>query len=111
MEINCQELQQVLKQTPNDIFLLDVRERAEAEICQIEGSYLAPMSELAMQLNHHLDHFPQDQKIVIYCHHGVRSLKVLYFLLNNGFKADNLVSLKGGIDAWANQIEPSLQRY
>ena len=47
--------------------------------------------------------------IVFYCHHGVRSVQALLYLRQQGF--DNVRSMKGGIDAWAQQIDPGMTRY
>ena len=55
---------------------------------------------------HELD---PDSEIVVYCHHGVRSLQVVHFLHQHDF--EHVVSLAGGIDAWAIEIEPEMARY
>ena len=52
---------------------------------------------------------PDDVPIIVYCHHGIRSLNVARYLAHVGF--ENVANLQGGIDAWARQIDPSLPRY
>lgn len=85
--------------------LLDVREPWEYQTCRIEGSTLAPMNTIPARAQE-LD--PETETVVI-CHHGARSLQVALFLERNGFS--NLYNLQGGVDAWADQVEPSMPRY
>ncbi len=85
--------------------LLDVREDEEVAIVRLPGAIHIPMSEVPGRL-HDLD---PDKEIVVYCHHGVRSLRVAQFLLQRDF--DNVVNLAGGIDAWAIEVEPGMKRY
>lgn len=56
-----------------------------------------------------LDRLDPDRPVVALCHHGMRSLRVAAFLRQNGFA--QAVSLAGGIDAWARQIDPAMARY
>lgn len=106
-EITSHQLAEMLKSQSDDLFLLDVREENEVEICRIDGSVHIPMNLIPL----YLDKIPDDKQIVIYCHHGVRSLNVAYYLVNNGFDDDTLYNLKGGIDDWAIEIDPSMHRY
>jgi len=85
--------------------LLDVREPWEYQTCRIEGSTLAPMNTIPARAQE-LD--PQTATVVI-CHHGTRSLQVALFLERNGFA--NLYNLQGGVNAWANQVDPAMPRY
>ena len=88
--------------------LLDVRTPEEFEIVNLShvGGHLhIPMDTI----QDNLDKLDKDQPILIYCHHGVRSMHVQYFLLQNGY--DQVYNLIGGIDAWANEVEPNLTRY
>jgi rhodanese-related sulfurtransferase len=87
------------------IVLLDVREPDEVEFVRISGAVHIPMGEIPGRL-HELD---PDQEIVVYCHHGVRSMQVVHFLLQRDF--ENVVNLAGGIDAWAAAVEPEMPRY
>ena len=89
----------------NEVILIDVREQWEFDICQIKGAILMPMGEIAesyVKLN-------KDSKIVLYCHSGIRSMHVADFLLSKGFQS--LANLQGGIDAWAQEIDTTVERY
>lgn len=88
--------------------LIDVRTPEEFEIVNLNhiGEHLhIPMDTIESRVSE-LD---KEQNYVIYCHHGVRSMHVQYFLLQNGF--DQVYNLVGGIDAWTNEVEPDLPRY
>ena len=85
--------------------LLDVREGFEREICHIPGSSHIPLGQLPAQA----DALPRDTEIIVYCHHGARSLRAAKFLRERGF--DKAVSMAGGIDQWAREIDPSMTRY
>jgi rhodanese-related sulfurtransferase len=85
--------------------LLDVREPWEYQTCRIEGSTLAPMNTIPSRVQ---DLDPGTETVVI-CHHGARSFQVGLFLERNGFS--NLYNLQGGINAWADQVEPTMPRY
>ena len=85
--------------------LLDVREPDEFAICRIEGSREIPMR----QIPENLASLPRDRLILALCHHGRRSMRVTEFLRANGFP--QVTSVMGGIDAWAEQIDPTVPRY
>ena len=85
--------------------LLDVREAFEVATCAIAGSQHIPMR----QVPEALPDLPRDRLILVHCHHGGRSLRVTQFLRANGFT--QVSNVAGGIDAWAEQIDPSLARY
>ena len=85
--------------------LLDVREPEEVAIVRLPGSVHIPMGEVPGRL-HELD---PDKETIVYCHHGVRSLRVANFLAQRDF--EHVMSLAGGIDAWAVEIEPGMRRY
>jgi sulfur-carrier protein adenylyltransferase/sulfurtransferase len=87
------------------LVLLDVREPHEHEITALEGAQLIPTGELPDRLGE-LDDRAQ---IVTYCHHGTRSLKALEILRAAGFA--KVRSLRGGIDAWAVNVDPEMPRY
>lgn len=89
----------------NNTILIDVREDWEFEICSIEGAQLLPMSTIA-QTYAQLD---KNSHLSIYCHHGVRSLRVIHFLQSQGY--ENLINLQGGIDAWSSVIDSSVAKY
>ncbi len=87
------------------ILLLDVREPFEYGICHIEGARLIPLGELESRL----DELRGSGEIVVHCKAGMRSEKALRFLQSRGF--NNLSHVPGGIDAWADEIDPSMARY
>jgi len=85
--------------------LLDVREPHEYEIARIPGATLFPLSTLASRL-HELD---SARTYTIACHRGTRSVQAFHLLRTAGFA--KLQVLAGGIDAWAERIDPSMPRY
>ncbi len=89
------------------LLLLDVREPFEADIARIEGSRLVPLGTLERALAE-LEPY-RDRTIVVYCHRGGRSRKACEILLSRGF--DRVENLSGGIDSWAENVDPSLARY
>jgi rhodanese-related sulfurtransferase len=88
-----------------EIKLLDVRERWEYNISHIQNSILIPLSEFNSRFNE----LNPDDNIIVVCHHGVRSYRVTEFLLSKGFK--KVKNLQGGIDAWSQQVDPSIPLY
>ena len=103
-EITATELAQEM-QEKTDLLLIDVREPHERDICHIAGSILVPLGELPARL----DDIDGHGETVTYCHSGVRSMRALEILRAAGFA--NVRSLRGGIDAWATQVDPSVPRY
>ncbi|MBL8798868.1 MAG: molybdopterin-synthase adenylyltransferase MoeB [Planctomycetia bacterium] len=87
------------------VFILDVRNPPEYAICQIPGSTLLPLPELPQRFGE-LD---RNREIVVHCKSGMRSAKAVQFLREQGFT--KLKNLKGGILAWAEQIDPSMPKY
>ena len=85
--------------------LLDVREPWEFRTCRIAGSMLAPMNTIPARAQE-LD---RESDTVVICHHGTRSFQVGLFLERNGFS--KLYNLMGGVNAWADQVEPTMPRY
>ncbi len=88
----------------DDVFLLDVREPHEYQICHLSG-HLIPVGDLPQRV-HELD---SSREIVAYCKSGVRSAKAVEFLRSIGFR--RVRNLTGGIDAWAERIDQSMPRY
>lgn len=85
--------------------LIDVREDWEREIAAIPDSRHVPITEMGTRL----DEFPPDRDIILYCHHGARSLQVARWLEWQGY--DRLANLEGGIDAWSLHVDPQTPRY
>lgn len=86
--------------------LIDVREPAEHAICHIEGAALIPMRTIPQHLS---DLSDCGERIVLFCHHGVRSLSVVEWLRGQGVA--NCQSMTGGIDLWSARIDPKVPRY
>jgi rhodanese-related sulfurtransferase len=85
--------------------LIDVREPWEFEHCRIEGSQLVPLGQLVARLSE----LPQERPLVIVCHHGNRSGVATDFLRRAGF--DDVSNLRGGVEAWAIDVDPKMPRY
>jgi rhodanese-related sulfurtransferase len=85
--------------------LVDVREPFELEICRLEGALAVPLGELPARLGELDSH----REIVTVCHRGHRSLRARDILRAAGFP--RVKSLRGGLDAWAIEIDPSMERY
>lgn len=105
-EISAHELRELLAEGHSSCVLLDVREKWEFEEAKIDGSILMPMGEVPARANQELD---PDARIVAICHHGVRSMSVTAWLREQGF--EHVQSLRGGIDAWAALVDPTIPRY
>ena len=103
-QLTPQQLQDKLSAS-SDILLLDVREPEEAALCRLPNSILIPMNELSMRQNE----LPDGKEIIVYCHHGIRSQYCALYLADAGF--EQTANLKGGIDAWAREIDPAIPRY
>jgi rhodanese-related sulfurtransferase len=103
-EISVQQLQQMRnKQEPFQ--LIDIREPYEIEICHIDGQHI-PMAEILDRK----DEINHDIPVIIHCRSGKRSSAVVH-ALENHFGFTNLYNLKGGILAWASEIDTSLEQY
>ena len=90
----------------NKARLIDVREPWEFATASITGSMLMPMGDVPARAHQELD---PDERLVILCHHGQRSLNVAVWLRNQGF--EQVQSLRGGIDAWSAEIDQTVARY
>lgn len=89
------------------LLLLDCREPDEHAIARISGSTLIPMQEIPTRLEE-LEPW-REKPLVVHCHHGVRSLRVVEFLRGKGFSTAQ--SLAGGIDAWSVDVDAEVPRY
>ena len=106
LETTCAAVKELLD-TRIDFLLLDCREPDEHELVKIDGSTLLPMGQLSDRLGELESH--RQRHIIVHCHHGVRSLRVANWLKDQGFIM--VQSMAGGIDAWAQEIDPSINRY
>ena len=90
-----------------DFFLLDCREPSEYAIAKLDAAVLIPIREIPSRLPE-LESV-RDQRIVVHCHHGGRSMQVTQWLRQQGFaKVQNMT---GGIDAWSHEIDSTVARY
>jgi sulfur-carrier protein adenylyltransferase/sulfurtransferase len=85
--------------------LIDVREAFEYEIARIDGAKLIPLGEIAERV----DELQRERPIVVHCHSGRRSAEAVRLLQQRGFA--NVYNLEGGIDAWSDQVDPSVPKY
>ena len=104
--IDCQNVKSKLDSAKN-FLLLDCREQDEWNYVHIEGATLLPMSEIQDRVGELNDYRSSD--IIVYCHHGGRSLQVAQWLQQQGF--NSVLSMSGGIDTWAQKIDSRLARY
>ncbi|MBM3783868.1 MAG: hypothetical protein FJW30_05875 [Acidobacteria bacterium] len=88
--------------------LIDVREPEEWALCRIEGANLVPMNTVPGRLQE-LESQADSTPLVVYCHHGVRSLNVVHWLRAQG--VENCVSMAGGIDRWSMEADRDVPRY
>jgi adenylyltransferase/sulfurtransferase len=103
-EITARELAAMI-QGGRKLLLVDVREQNEWEICRIPGAKLLPLSVLPERVGE----LPRDQLIVLHCRSGKRSMKALDLLRQQGFT--DLKSVRGGIEAWSADVDPTVPRY
>jgi adenylyltransferase/sulfurtransferase len=105
-EINPRELA-VHLENGQAVQLIDVRQPWESQLVKLPGSLPIPLGDLPQRVKD----IPTEPAVavVLYCHHGVRSLSAVEYLRRLGYS--NVRSLAGGIDAWACEVDPTLPRY
>ena len=112
-EITPAELQAIFTdENSSSVRLIDCREDDEWAICRIDSpagqsTELIPLSRFAAEAPAKLA--DETTPIVVYCHHGMRSMNATLFLRERG--VENVWSLAGGIDLWSAQVDPSVPRY
>jgi rhodanese-related sulfurtransferase len=104
-EMSPLQVYNYLQTNTNKPLLLDVREPWEYDICHIEGSKLIPMQRIPS----HLDQLDPQQETIVICHHGIRSKIVSNFLEQAQFK--NIINLSGGVNSWAQEVDPVMPSY
>ncbi len=104
-DVEPQEVKRIISTGGNDIILLDVRNDNEVALCRIAGAVHIPLPQL--ELRH--DELDRKKRMIVYCKSGVRSRQAISVLEKAGFT--KLRNLKGGITAWASQVDPSMPRY
>ena len=104
LEITVEELKDRIERDGQDLVVIDVREPHEWEISHLDFARLIPKGELP----DHLNEFDSTKEYVMLCKSGARSLEAAKLMKSAGFKVKNV---HGGINAWAQQIDPSLPTY
>jgi rhodanese-related sulfurtransferase len=103
--VSAPELSRLLRDEPERLVLLDVREDDERATAAIEPSLHIPMQEVTSRIAE----LPKDRRVVVYCHMGTRSEMIAWFLEQKGFTG--VGNLVGGIDAWSRTVDPTVPRY
>ena len=106
LEIDCPAVKAKLD-SGSALLFLDVREPDEYATAHIEGTTLLPMSQLAERVAELGPH--KNGEIVVHCHHGGRSMRVVNWLRQQGF--DHAINMGGGIDQWSQAIDTNVPRY
>jgi len=104
LEITPEDVKKRLDRGENFLFV-DVREPWEYETTRIEGSKLIPLREIPMNLAT----LESADSVVLFCHHGMRSLDAAAWLRSQG--VDGAQSMTGGIERWSTEIDPTVRRY
>ncbi len=104
-EISVRELSRLFKQGRKDFFILDVRNQSEWQMARLPGAVLKPLN----LLEKNYQDIPKDRTVYVHCQKGGRSQKAIEFLKTKGF--NNLVNVRGGIDAWSLEVDPTVPRY
>jgi len=104
IEIRPGEVSQLLASGEKFLFV-DVREPWEHDISRIEGAVLIPLREIPANV----PRLSESQQIVLFCHHGIRSLDAAAWLRMQGIQGAR--SMSGGIDRWATEVDPHVPRY
>jgi len=107
LEITPHEVQRRL-QAGEKLVLIDVREPSEFQLARIGGADLIPMQAVPAELSR-LDAQADETPLIVFCHHGVRSLNVVHWLREQG--VDACQSMAGGIDRWSLEIDLAVPRY
>jgi rhodanese-related sulfurtransferase len=87
--------------------LIDCREEDEHAYCRIAGAELLPLAAINSRIAGLLG--SKETPAIIYCHHGMRSMRAVTYLRDHGFS--HVFSMRGGIDAWSSEIDPSVPAY
>lgn len=105
-EISVTELAKLIE-NGHAVHLIDVRQPWEHQLARLPGSVLLPLNDLPNRSGE----VPRDPgtRVILYCHHGVRSLSAVNYLQRLGFH--HVRSLAGGIDAWSCEVDPTVPRY
>jgi rhodanese-related sulfurtransferase len=89
----------------DELLLIDVREPDEVAIASIKDALVRPMSRAESWI----DTVPREGDVVIFCHHGIRSMHVALALAERGH--NNVTNMSGGIDQWSTDVDRNVARY
>ena len=106
IEIDVQQVKDLLDKQVDFLFL-DCREPDEHQFCRVEQAQLIPLRQIPGKKQVFLEQ--AEQRVVVMCHHGVRSMNAAQWLRANGIT--NVQSMAGGIEEWSLRIDPSVPRY
>jgi rhodanese-related sulfurtransferase len=104
--ITSRQASDLLKNNEN-IKLIDVREPEEFAYCKIQNAILCPLKQFPDIIQE--NDLKIEDKIILYCHHGIRSAKAASLMEEMGFL--DLFSIDGGIDAWSLEVDSTVPRY
>ncbi len=107
LEISLAEAAGLLDERPAGLLLIDVREPDEFAICRIEGAELMPLSAFGETAKARFA--GSSERVLVYCHHGMRSLRAVEYLRSLG--CENAQSIAQGIEGWSGEIDPEVPRY
>ena len=105
LEISSSQVK-ALQKRGESFVLLDVREPWECKAAHLEGGKHIPMGDIPTRAHQELD---PDERIIVMCHRGMRSLSVANWLRQQGFEKSQ--SMRGGIDGWARTVDPKVPLY
>jgi rhodanese-related sulfurtransferase len=107
VEISGQEAQRLLAEKGANLRLIDVRDPEEYAVCRLPGAQLISLQVLPAEAPIKLPE--KDADILLYCHHGMRSLRAAEYMRSVGYP--NARSIAGGIDQWSREIDATIPRY
>jgi rhodanese-related sulfurtransferase len=88
-----------------DLLLVDVREPEEVAVAALRDALICPLS----RATEWIDRLPKERPLILFCHHGIRSLHAAAALADRGHR--NLTNMTGGIDLWSTQVDATVPRY
>ena len=107
VEVSVHDSQRLMAEKGASLRLVDVRDPDEYEYCRLSGAELIPLMTLTTDAAAKLP--DKDADIIVYCHHGMRSMQATEQLRAMGY--DNARSMAGGIDKWSQEIDSTVRRY
>ena len=107
LEISVGDAQRLIAAQDAKLRVIDVRDPDEYQLCRLPGAELIPLSALPLEAARKLP--DKDAALLVYCHHGMRSLQAVNHLRARGYR--RAMSMAGGTDRWSREIDPALPRY